>query len=312
MYFKYKTIKGKKYKYVVKSIRLPDGRVICLEKLYKNQTKKELQRVFGEKERYANLKYVLRKFGTDHIFTEKALEKIEQIKFDYKQIIKKLTKTSLNDLLDRFTANFTYESNAIEGNSLTLKDVAIVMFENASVEGKDLREIYETRNSRGVVELIMKNKFNISHEDIIKIHKILVKDIGIPKGYKKVPNFIIGSKVKTASPENVYEEMGDLIRWYHKNKEKIHPIKLAALFHGKFEQIHPFEDGNGRVGRFLINIILIRNKYPPLIIRNSQRVSYLKTLEDFDNKHIDNLLRFILERFKETYKKFFEVYIEYL
>jgi Fic family protein len=89
-------------------------------------------------------------------------------------------------------------------------------------------------------------------------------------------------------------------------------VKLAAIFHGKFERIHPFEDGNGRVGRFLMNIILTKGGYPPLIIRKSQRVSYLKTLESFDSGHQDALVRFTLEKFKETYRKFFEVYVKYV
>ena len=186
------------------------------------------------------------------------------------------------------------------------------MFENTTIKGKDLREIYETRNSRKVIEQIMQNKFSVCSEDIIKIHKLLVKDINIQAGYKKFPNEIIGRNIKTAPPEKVQKEMNNLINWYTKNKEKIHPLELAALFHGKLEQIHPFEDGNGRVGRFLINIILVNNKYPPLIIRKSQRISYLKALENFDHNHTDTLRRFMLEKFKETYKKFFDVYVKYV
>ena len=312
MYFKIRIINRKKYKYLVKSIRLPDGIIKKLEIRNKNQSREELEKMFEKKEKEAYYKYVLKQFKTDHIFTKEEFRKIEETRVDYRKILKRLTKVSLKDLLDRFTANFTYESNALEGNSLTLKDVVMVMFENASIKGKDLREIYETRNSRNVIELIIKNKFKVRHKDIIKMHGILMKDIGVQKGYKKFPNEIMGSKIKTTSPEKVYLEMDNLINWYNQNKYDIHPIKLAALFHGKFEQIHPFEDGNGRVGRFLINIMLIDNKYPPLIIRKSQRLSYLKALENFDNKHTDNLERFILEKFKDTYKKFFEVYVKYI
>lgn len=312
MYFKTKTIKNKKYKYAVKSVRFPDGKTRHLEKIYKNQSNKELKKFFEEKEKEENIKYALKVYGTDHIFTEEQIRKIEEMKLNYRKILKKLTKASLKDLLDRFTVNFTYESNAIEGNSLTLKDVAIVMFENATIKGKDLREIYETRNSKKVVELIMQNKFSVSHKDIIKMHKILVKDLEIQEGYKKIPNLIIGRNIKTTLPENVYGEMNKLINWYHKNKEKVHPLNLAATFHGKFEQIHPFEDGNGRVGRFLINVILIKSNYPPLIIRKTQRISYIKALEGFDNKHYDNMQRLILEKFKDTYRKFFEIYVRYI
>lgn len=313
MYFKTKNIKGNSYKYAVKSVRLPNGKVISLEKIYNNESEKELNNFFEEREKAEIIKYMLSTIRPGHIFTKEQIEKIESIKINYKKILKRLSKQNLKDLLDRFTANFTYESNALEGNSLTLKNVAIVMFENASIKGKDLREIYETRNSREVVESIFKNKFDIKHKDIIKIHKILIKDIKIQEGYKKIPNFIVGREdLNISPPEKVYQDMNNLIKWYETNKNKIHPIKLAALFHGRFEQIHPFEDGNGRVGRFLINVILIKRKYPPLIIRKSQRIKYLKALDNFDHKHSDTLERFILERFKETYEKFFEIYVKYI
>ena len=105
--------------------------------------------------------------------------------------------------------------------------------------------------------------------------------------------------------------MDKLIEDYN-NKDNIPPLQKAALFHGKFEKIHPFEDGNGRVGRLLINIILLNNGYPPLIIRKTHRVSYFNALEAFDNGHPDKLYRFLLEKYKNTYEKFFKVYVKYL
>jgi len=102
-----------------------------------------------------------------------------------------------------------------------------------------------------------------------------------------------------------------LLGWYEK-EGTMHPLKKAALFHGKFEMIHPFDDGNGRVGRFLLNVMLLNTGYAPVIIRKSQRVSYLKALEDFDNGYTTNLERFILEKYKNTFKNFFQVYVKYL
>lgn len=312
MHFKDKLIKNKKYRYAVESFRLPDGTQKKAEILVKSQIKKELQKIIDEKKKNIFIKYMLKRYRTDGIFDKKEFEKLEKIRLDYQKTIKKIPKNNLKDLFNRFTANFTYESNSLEGNSLTLKDVAMIMFENLAIKGKDLREIYETRNSRKVVEMIIQNKFKVSEEDIIKIHKNLIKDLDIPEGYKKFPNILVGKRIELTSPEKVESEMKKLIKWYDENKERFHPLKLAALFHGKFEEIHPFEDGNGRVGRFLINVILMENKYPPLIIRKSQRISYLTALEKFDKKHSETLERFILEKFKETYKKFFEVYVKYL
>jgi Fic family protein len=312
MHFKEKVISGKKYKYAVESFRLPNGKAKKSEILFKGQNKKDLKKLISEKKKRFFADYMIKKYETDNIFSREEFEKIERIRVDYSDVLKGISKQNKKDLFDRFTANFTYESNALEGNSLTLKDVALVIFENSTIKRKDLREIYETRNSREVVEGIMNKKFKISEEDIIKIHKILVRELGIQTGYKRFPNVLVGKRIELTPPEEVKSEISKLINWYHENKENFHPLKLASLFHGKFEQIHPFEDGNGRVGRFLINVILINHKYPPLIIRKSQRVSYLTALEKFDNRYSPALERFILEKFKETYKKFFEIYVKYL
>lgn len=318
VYVTVKKISGKRYFYLVKSIRLPDGSVAKLQKLLKGRSKSvkeaenEYKDYFVLKENEAFARWAGSEYKADSVFTAGEIGKIESIRLGFRQIRAKLTKTQLKDALDRFTANFTYESNALEGNSLTLKDVALVMFDNRSIEGKDLREIYETRNSRKVMELIYRRKLAVNEKSVIKMHKLLVKDIPIPVGYKKVPNFLLGRTVETAPPEKVRPEMAALVVWYAKNPEKLHPLQLAARFHGKFEKIHPFEDGNGRVGRFLVNAILMENGYPPLIVRKTQRQSYLKALEDFDNGYKPNLERFFLDKFKGTYRKFFEVYVKYI
>jgi Fic family protein len=314
MHFKTKTVKEKPYKYIAKSLRLPDKKVVTIEKRYKNEPKIELEKFFEEKEISANVKYVIKKFGTDHIFTKEAIKKIEKIKYEYnKKILVKLTPKALKDALSRFTANLVYETNALEGHTLTLKDVAIVLFEKKMLKKEgDLEEIYLTRNAREVMELVFKNKFDISHEDIIRMHKIFIKDTEIEPGYRRFPSVITGKIVETTLPEKIESEMTKLIEWYHKNKEKKHPIRLAAIFHGKFEKIHPFEEGNGRIGRFLINLILIKQKYPPLIIRKNQKISYYRALESCDLGHPDRMTRFLLEKFKKTFENFFQIYVKYI
>ncbi|MDP2672861.1 MAG: hypothetical protein Q8O84_03560, partial [Nanoarchaeota archaeon] len=216
MYIKVKTIKGKKYSYLCKSIRLPDGKIKVMEKrMNKDYNEEKEEKLFVENEKTLNQEYALKNYKIDNIFTEEQIKSIEEIKINYKYLLKKLPKNSLRDLFNRFTANFTYESNALEGNSLTLKDVSIVMFENLTIKDKDLREIYETRNSRKVVELILNKKFNFNHEDLIKMHKLLVKDMDIATGYKKFPNEIIGSGIRPTPPEKVSEELIKLIDFYN-------------------------------------------------------------------------------------------------
>jgi len=315
-----KKIKGRIYKYLSKSVRLPGGRVTTIVKLLKPGENikdvgalwKKYEDYFDPKEKELLVKWSVKTYEKSYVFSEEELRKAEVIKVSYRRLIKKLDKQRLKDVFDRFTVNFTYDSNAIEGNSLTLKDVSVIVFNNETVSGKSLREIFETRNSRQVVDMILAKKFSISHKDIVKMHNVLMRDIDTRKGYKKIPNIIYRTEreVKTTPPELVEKEMTKLIDWYNKSAN-IHPLERAAIFHGKFERIHPFEDGNGRVGRFLINVILVSNGYPPLIIRKTSRIAYMSSLSAFDSGYEDKFKRFLLQKFKETYRKFFEVYVKY-
>lgn len=312
-----KIINGKRRYYLERSVRLPNGNVkkysIYL-KDYKPDKKIEIEKyesILNYKISNELLLFNIEHYNKNHIYDEKLIQKLEEIKLDYKKIMKKLTKSQLKDVLDRFTVNFTYESNALEGNSLTLKDVTMVLQENQIIKGKNLREIYETINTREAMELIFNNKLKINKEDILKLHKILVKNTEVAFGFKKLPNFLIGRNVKTTIPEKVEEEINKLIGWYNKNKN-LHPLQKAVFFHGKFEKIHPFDDGNGRVGRLLINIILLNSEYAPVIIRKTNKVSYFSSLESFDKGHEDKLHRFVIEKYKKTYERFFKVYMKYL
>ena len=313
-----KIINNRERYYIEHSFRYPNKKLKKISIYLKNFNLKEKNKIIQEyspilKEKEARLiiNFCLNEYKVDNIFTRERIQDIEKKKIDYKDIKKKLTKKQLSDVLDRFTVNFTYESNALEGNSLTLKDVGLVLHKNISIKGKDLREIYETKNTRKVMELIFKNKFKITKEDIIKLHSLLVKDTNIPSGFKKIPNFILMRDIKTVPPEKVEQEIDALIDWYKKEKI-IHPLKKIAHFHGRFEKIHPFEDGNGRVGRMLINTMLISHDYPLLIIRKTQRQSYFSALGAFDSNYPHKLERFIIEKYKDTFEKFFKIYVKYL
>ena len=312
---KKKKIGKKIYLYAEYSFRLPDGSIKKISKLIKEEkdsNKREIKDYFLRKEAEANKDFVLSNYKRDSVFTESEVFKIEEARVGYREIIKKLNKKQIKDILDRFTINFTYESNALEGNSLTLKDVTLILEENVVPKNKDLREVYETKNTREAHELLFNNKIKINKESIIKTHSILVKDTGVAVGFKKLPNYLLMRNLKTIPPEKVEEEIGKLIDWYNNYKDKIHPLKLAAEFHARFERIHPFEDGNGRTGRVLMNALLLEKGYPPVIIRKTTRIAYFAALEAFDNGYKPKLERFLLEKLKNTFKNFFQVYVRYI
>jgi Fic family protein len=307
MYEVKRKIKGKEYIYSEKSMKYR-GKVIKYSKI--NVLKEDINEYNIEH----NLSEKISKLyiKPQYPLTHNEIKKIELMNFSYKKLKLKFHKKDWEDIKKRFVANFVFESNAIEGNSLTLKNFKEIIFENKLISGADLREVYDAKNSYEVFSYIFNSRKEIDINFIIDIHKKLMKNIDNRIGFKKIPNVLFGKRIKLTNPENVEKEMINLINWYNEIRYKIHPLELAFKFHHKFEKIHPFADGNGRVGRIILNYILLKEGYFPIIIRKSNRQKYIKSLEDADNGNYIPLIRFAIEKAKDTYRKFFEVYSKYL
>ncbi len=314
-------VKGKSYVYLDKSVRI--GRKVVKiskflgrrEELSKEKIKdavKDFALHMDEKIVEEKVKLLKKSIpGLEYPLTIEEAKKLEQMNLRYHEILKNLHKNDLEDLKKRFIANFVFESNAIEGNSLTLKNYKEIIFEKRIGKGADLREVYDAKNSYEAFSWLFNVKKLLSEELIIEMHKRIMKNIDARLGYKKVPNILLGRRLDLCPPEKVKSEMQRLILWYSGNKSKIYPLELAFKFHHKLEKIHPFSDGNGRVGRMALNYILLNAGYFPIIIRNSQRQKYLNALQAADINRFVPLMRFAIERAKATYRKFFEVYYHY-
>ena len=255
------------------------------------------------RKRYAHLEYTL---------DLSEVEKIEEMNIKYHEIRKSLHSKDWMDVKKRFVANFVFESNALEGNSLTLKNFSEIVFEDKVESSADLREVYDAKNSYMVFSDLFDSKRELTESAIINLHKKIMKNIDNRVGYKKVPNILLGRDLELTKPEHVEKEMKMLITWYQDNKDAMYPLELAFKFHHRFEKIHPFADGNGRIGRMLLNYILIKRGYFPIIIRKTVRERYLKALQAADLGTYVVLMRFALEKAKQTHRKFFEVYYHYL
>lgn len=316
-----KNIKGRKYIYLEESLRVGDK----VRKLSKYLGPKEKVTKFMVKEAEAEYsKEIIQKkaemrvslSGIKHYeypLSETEAKKLEEMNLKYKEIIHQLHSKDLDDLNKRFIANYVFESNALEGNSLTLRNVAEIVFENRISTGKDLGEIYDAQNSYGTFLFLQQTRTQITHDFIIKLHTLLMKNIDDRLGYRKVPIMLLGKpRFNAPSPKNVHPEMEKLLNWYYAHEDKMHPLELAFKFHSKFERVHPFCDGNGRVGRFLLNYILMKKCYFPMIIRKTTRSTYLKALEAADREKWIVLMRFALKHYKKTFQKFFEMYWEYV
>lgn len=191
----------------------------------------------------------------------------------------------LKNLKKYFDVELTYNSNAIEGNTLTITETKVILEEGLTIGGgKSLREHLEVINHQeaiNYVEDIVNKDIDISERVIKDLHAIILKSIDNKNAgiYRKNNVLISGSKHRPVEHMLVEEKMHELVEWYDEMKDKLHPVKLAAIFHFKYVYIHPFIDGNGRTARLLMNLILLRNGYPIAVIKNEDRSEYMKALE---------------------------------
>ena len=190
----------------------------------------------------------------------------------------------VNNLEEWFRVELTYTSNAIEGNTLSRKETALVVEKGLTIGGKTLTEHLEATNHANALDFIKerveKKNNKITEKDILKIHEIILSGIDKQNAgcYRNVAVRISGSNVVLPNPRKVPNLMDNFCKWIVK-KPKIHPIEFALEAHYRLVTIHPFIDGNGRTARLLMNMILMIQGYPPAIIRKRDRLAYISSLE---------------------------------
>lgn len=188
-----------------------------------------------------------------------------------------LTSGEIQRLRDEFMVDFTYNSNAIEGNTLTLKETAMVL-EGMTIDRKPLKDHLEAIGHRDAflyIEEIAKNKIKLSEREIKDIHSLVLINRPEDKGvYRRIPVTIMGAYTEPVQPYLIEPRMEELFEKNEKRKKVMHPIERIARFHLEFEGIHPFIDGNGRTGRLIMNLELIRNGYPAINVKFTDRKLY--------------------------------------
>ena len=204
---------------------------------------------------------------------------------------------------------YTYNSNAIEGNTLTLQETALVL-EGITIDRKPLKDHLEAVGHKDAflyVQDLVKEKAPFSESIIKQIHTLVLMDRPEDRGvYRRIPVKIMGAYHMPPEPVIVPEQMEKLVKEF--SKKKLHPIESAALFHLKFEGIHPFVDGNGRTGRLILNLFLMQNGYPPINVKFADRKRYY---EAFDSYYRDNdagtMVQLIAEYVGERLIRYMEI-----
>jgi len=281
------------YYYRAKSIR--KGKSVGKKRIYmgRNMNKKQLRKAEQQADNHL--------ISLKNVLNEKELKDLEKIKKAYL----KEPKENHENRYETFCVLFTYNSTAIEGNTLTLQETAHLLFNNIP-PSKSMREINETLNHKEAFDFLLQHKADIDKKFILNLHKLVVKNTLKPElesqigKYRNIQVYIRGSTIIPSKPRDIPKEMKSLLLWYSRNKSTIHPLVLAAYIHGIFEMIHPFVDGNGRVGRLLINFILHKHNYLMLNIPNTKKLQYYEALQKMQEKgDVRALTIFLIEMLKE-------------
>ena len=197
--------------------------------------------------------------------------------------LRPLPPESLRSLEAWFRVELTYTSNALEGNTLSRRETAVVLEKGITVGGKSLKEHLEATNHARAIDFVtalVGRRRAISEQDVLRLHELVLAgiDSGNAGSYRAVPVRIAGSTVVLPNPRRVPDLMQDFCTWL-RAKPPMHPVLFAADVHYRLVTIHPFVDGNGRTARLLMNCLLMIHGYPPAIIRPRDRAAYVGALE---------------------------------
>ena len=222
-----------------------------------------------------------------------------------------LTYGELNRLRQEFMVEFTYNSNAIEGNTLTLQETAMVL-EGMTVDQKPLKDHLEAVGHRDAflyVRDIATKDVPLNESTIKAIHSLVLMNQPDDKGvYRRIPVRIMGAFTEPVQPYLIEPKMADLLAKNEERKETMSVIERIALFHLEFEGIHPFVDGNGRTGRLIMNLELIRHGYPAINVKFADRKRYYNA---FDSFYLDNnpepMINLVAEYVSERYDDYFRI-----
>lgn len=288
---------NKTFYYLGKTIRLGENKWKKIR--IKLGTKKPSSKLIEEKLKELKLEeYEV--YNGDYIDSNK-LEVIDDFKEVYQNHIKKIPKTILEKEESDFIIRFTYNSNAIEGNRLTLRDTYLIIKEKQIPSGAPPKDYNEAINGRETLEYLKNYKGKMTIQFMEKLNYILTKNTGLvyPGRVRFFPVNIEGTDFIPPNEKEVPGLLRKMIKFYYEHRNKYHPFVMACLIHSKFVEIHPFEDGNGRTGRALMNWVLMKANYPKLYVPVKNREDYYKALDLHNEK-----------KYKDYCNKMFKIMID--
>jgi Fic family protein len=239
------------------------------------------------------------------------IQETEQLKSDL-QALRKFDSYRITDALE---LNYTYESNRIEGNTLTLKETDLVINKGLTIGGKSMNEHLEAINHKEAIlyiKDIVKNNLSFSERVMLDIHSLILRGIDRDNAgrYRSVQVSIGGSKFLPPQPYLVPKMMEDYFIWFNENKDQLHPIILSAELHERLVSIHPFIDGNGRTARLVMNLLLLQNGFVIVNLKGDvdSRIKYYNALEKAQTGNDKSeFINMILEEEKKSLMEYLRI-----
>ncbi len=220
--------------------------------------------------------------------------------------LRPLSATRVQKLREQMEIEMTYNSNAIEGNSLTLRETWLVLHEGMTIKGKPLKDHLEAKDHKEALdflfELVSDKRCTISEHLIRKFHQLVVQETEKEWAgrYRNGAVIIGGAAHMPPDALDVPRQMANLMRWLKQNERKLHTVELSALLHHKLAAIHPFFDGNGRIARLMMNVLLMRKGFPLAIFLKNDRKKYYDVLRKADDGDAVPITLFIAQAVERT------------
>ena len=276
-------IKHKDYYYLAHSFR-KEGKVVHRE-MYLG--KKIPENIDGIKEKF------MRK-----CMEEGVIKKLNSIKRSFLKEWKKYPESVKKEMLIDLSINFTYNTNAIEGSTITLHETEDIIRRKIA-PNKPLRDVQETINHSKVFFKVLNTKKELSVNDILLWHKEIFSDTKADIAGKFRDYLVRVGDYRAPDWQEINKLIKEFFLWHNRNKKIIHAIEFAARAHYRFEKIHPFGDGNGRIGRLIIAYILRKNNFPLFIIENKKRKAYYHALKKTENDFVNYCIRAYIRAHKK-------------
>lgn len=245
----------------------------------------------------------------DDIYKERWYADVDRIKQRFSKEHRTMPKSAKEKQLQNFAISFTYDTQRIEGSTLTLRETADLLEKGITPKNRPIRDVKEAEAHRDLFYEILNLKKDLSLQMVLEWHWKLfsLTKPDIAGKIRKHQVTISGSKFLPPSPVEVYPLVTEFFKWYNKNKGKIHAVELAAITHLKFVTVHPFADGNGRISRLIMNFILRKKGYPMLDIKYEGRNSYYNALEKSHLKKEDRtFLQWLVKRYIQEYRRYLQ------